>query len=87
MSGKRALSAMQKQAISLYRHCIRGARTKQQQEGLDPQTGNVLRQHARARFDEHRSVSTRNIQLVEHLIRQGQRQLQMLLEPGVSLRL
>ena len=74
----RALSGLQLQVLHLYRRALRAAR---QQE---PHSRKNLEDYARYQFDNHRSVGRLNVLLIEHLLRQGDKQLQMLSQSDVK---
>ncbi|KAI3425979.1 hypothetical protein D9Q98_007947 [Chlorella vulgaris] len=66
------LSGLQRQVLSLYRSALRISRAKEQQGSL------TIAELARADIERHRAVSRKDIQLIEHLIRRGRRQLDLL---------
>lgn len=70
-TGKR-LTGLQKQVLALYRSCLRGARAK------PPAARTALYAYARDEFHKHQHVSHSAIQLIEHLMRRGHKQLELL---------
>ncbi|EFN55735.1 hypothetical protein CHLNCDRAFT_134067 [Chlorella variabilis] len=72
------LSGLQKQVLSLYRSALRLSRAKEQQGG------EAIAVLARAEIERYRSVSRKDYQLIEHLIRKGKRQLERLQSPEVT---
>lgn len=66
---------MQKQALKLYREALRVIQRKSfrgDDENLK------LRQMIRNEFEKHRNVDKRDIMRVEHLLRQGEKQVKRL---------
>lgn len=72
------LTGLQRQVFSLYRAVLRAARSKP----ADQQA--VLQQLARREFERYRGVGTRDIQLIEHLLRKGRRQLDVVSRSEVT---
>ncbi|KAJ5638881.1 hypothetical protein N7528_001271 [Penicillium herquei] len=64
------LSGLQRDVLSLYRQCLRAIRTKP----------TVYR---RAEFQKHLSVSKKDFNTIEYLLRKGHRQLEMYASPGI----
>ncbi|KAK9835189.1 hypothetical protein WJX81_004732 [Elliptochloris bilobata] len=71
------ISGLQRKVFSLYRSVLRAARSRgaQQQD---------IKQYARAELERYRHTEKKNFQLIEHLIRRGTRQVEMLNQPDVS---
>jgi succinate dehydrogenase assembly factor 1 len=69
---------MQKQAMSLYRDVVRTARAKPGEAGQDALSW------ARAEFEQHRAIPRTDINRIEHLLRRGRRQLEMLQQADVT---
>ena len=63
---------LQKQALALYREVLRVARTKP----ADGRAG--IEALARAEFDTYRGVAKKDFARVEHFLRRGRRQLELL---------
>jgi hypothetical protein len=74
----RALSGLQLQVLHLYRQALRAARKQ------EPHSRRNLEEYARHQFETQRSVSRTNVLLIEHLLRQGNKQLQMLSQTDVK---
>eukprot|EP00198_Chlamydomonas_reinhardtii_P004336 XP_001693672.1 LYR protein [Chlamydomonas reinhardtii] len=75
----RAFSGLQKQVFSLYRACMRGVRSKPESERAD------LREYVRAEFNKGKSLSPKDIQRIEHMLRHGKKMLVMLMAPGARM--
>lgn len=71
-------SGLQLQAFALYRRALRSIRDKPEA------TRNDFSQLARSEFEQHRNVSPKNLQQVEHLLRKGQKQLDLMSRPEVQ---
>lgn len=69
---------LQRQVVSLYRQFVRAIRTK------DPGVQAELLGHVRGEFVKRRGIPRPNIQLIEHHLRHGARQLELLREPSVT---
>lgn len=76
--GVRRLSGLQRQVLGLYRDVLRAARTK------DAEARASIQQYARSEIDSHMNVDRKNHQLIEHLVRKGRRQLDLLRQPSVT---
>ena len=72
MGPGRRLTGLQRQVLSFYRDVIRVARSK------DPELKSQILQHARNQIEENKTIERRNVMLVEHLLRKGKRQLEIL---------
>ena len=72
MSAPRAVSGLQRDVLHLYRAALRAARRH------DPSTRQSLCAFARHELERHRGVRTVEVQRIEHLLRKGHRQLQVL---------
>ncbi len=77
MTTQRALSGIQKDVLSLYRRLLRASRQCE-----DASTRQAVRGFSRYEFDRYRDVKTTDVQLIEHLVRKGHKQLAVLQEPG-----
>ncbi|PNH04797.1 Succinate dehydrogenase assembly factor 1, mitochondrial [Tetrabaena socialis] len=76
-------TGLQLQALSLYRACLRAARTK------PPESRPGLLQFARAEFDRNRGINRLDFMRVEFLLRKGQKLLATLAAreaQGVTMR-
>jgi succinate dehydrogenase assembly factor 1 len=69
----RAVSGLQRDVLHLYRAALRAAR-RQADEGSRA----ALREYARSQFDAHRGVAKLDVQLIEHLLRKGHKQIKTL---------
>jgi succinate dehydrogenase assembly factor 1 len=58
--------------VSLYRQVLRAARAKPDGGGA------AIAALARAEFDRHRAIDRKDFNRIEHLLRRGQHQLEML---------
>lgn len=77
MSG-RQLGGLQKQALALYRQVLRAARTK-------PEDGRAgIEALARSEFERHRAIARKDFNRIEHLLRRGTRQLDVLKQADVG---
>lgn len=72
-------SGLQRQVLSLYRNALRAARRQELEQRVGIET------HARCEFDKYRNADKRNYQLIEHLIRRGKRQLEILATSGTTV--
>ncbi len=63
---------LQRDALHLYRLALREISRKQNSAQGD------LRSYARSEFERRRGVSTSNFSLIEHLLRQGHKQIALL---------
>ncbi|KAJ5715823.1 uncharacterized protein N7483_013004 [Penicillium malachiteum] len=70
------LSGLQRDVLSLYRQCLRAIRTK-------PIIGAPRLTDRRAEFQKHISVSKKDFNTIEYLLRKGHRQLEMYASPGI----
>ncbi|KAL7753758.1 hypothetical protein RI367_000689 [Sorochytrium milnesiophthora] len=78
-SPTRRLSGLQRQVLSLYRDCLRCIRHK------EPHTRDNWRRFTRREFDKYRdSVSPRDINAVEALLRAGRKRLETMQHPSVK---
>ena len=73
-------SLLQKQALALYRQALRVARAKPA-DGGGREGVEAL---ARAQFEQYRSVPRKDFVRIEHLLRRGQRQVEMLQKSDVT---
>eukprot|EP00884_Botryococcus_braunii_P001894 jgi/Botrbrau1/11705/Bobra.0195s0034.1 len=73
------LSGLQRQVLHFYRSVLRQARIKPENE-----RSGIL-QYARAEFERNRHADRKNYQLVEHLLRQGKKKVELWTSPGVSV--
>ncbi|PRW33837.1 heat repeat [Chlorella sorokiniana] len=72
------LSGLQRQVLSLYRSSLRAARAK------PGASGDSLAAMARSEIEKHRDIDRKDILLIEHLIRKGRRQLELLSSASVT---
>ncbi len=72
---------MQKEVLALYRQLLRAARAKD----VDTETKAFSATYIRTEFEKHRGVKKTNFQLIEHMLRTGRKQLNLLQQPGVKL--
>ena len=76
--GVRRLSGLQLQVLSLYRRCLREART------ADPGREKGFEEYIKREFREKTQIITpREINTIEHYIRKGERQLKLMSSPGI----
>ena len=69
---------LQKQALALYREALRTARTK-------PQEGRAgIEALARTEFDKYRAIARKDFNRIEHLLRRGKRQIDVLKQADVA---
>ncbi|KAK9817147.1 hypothetical protein WJX72_010302 [[Myrmecia] bisecta] len=66
------VSGLQRQVLHFYRNVIRTAREAR------PAESQQILQFARAEFERYREVDRKNYQLIEHLLRKGTKQLNLL---------
>ncbi|KAJ5712366.1 hypothetical protein N7493_008834 [Penicillium malachiteum] len=71
------LSGLQRDVLSLYRKCLRAIRTK------PTESRSNFKRYARAEFQKHISVSKKDFNTIEYLLRKGHRQLEMYASPGI----
>jgi succinate dehydrogenase assembly factor 1 len=72
-------SGVQLEVLGLFRQLLRAVHAK------GAETKSFGAQHVRKEFEQHRGVKKTNIQLIEHLIRAGRKQLARLSDPGTRL--
>eukprot|EP00037_Helgoeca_nana_P009954 m.87260 g.87260 ORF g.87260 m.87260 type:complete len:110 (+) comp19919_c0_seq1:82-411(+) len=77
MSRRARYSGIQKQVLGLYRSMLRAVNTKP----ADGQT--VWREHIRAEFNKSSGLGRGNVTAIEHRLRIGTRQLQLVEQPNV----
>ena len=70
----RAVSGLQRDVLHLYRAALRAAR----RQALDEGSRGAMRAYVRAELERHRGVAKLDVQLIEHLVRKGHKQLKML---------
>lgn len=75
----RRLTGLQKEVFKLYREILRTAQAQ-----TDKAYATTLKQHARSQFDDNREIKKTDIQLIEHLLRKGRRQLELLSDPHTT---
>lgn len=69
---------MQKQALALYREVLRTARTK-------PEDGRAgIEALARIEFDRYKGIARKDFNRIEHLLRRGKRQIDVLKQADVA---
>ena len=68
----------QKQALALYREVLRAAR----QKPADGRTG--IEALARSQFDQYRGIGRKEFNRIEHLLRRGKRQAEVLRQGDVG---
>lgn len=71
-------SGLQKQVLGLYRSFLRAVATKP----VDQRPN--LYAHIRKQFDKDKTLRRMQINKIEHLIRQGEKKLRMIKEPGFN---
>ena len=64
--------------MSFYRQVIRTARSK------NPELRKQILQYARGHLEENKTIERRNVMLVEHLLRKGKKQLELIGEGSVQ---
>ncbi|GMH33322.1 hypothetical protein BSKO_01156 [Bryopsis sp. KO-2023] len=74
----RQLSGLQAEVLALYRRAFRVARTK------EPQLRSKITEMAKADIAKHKGMSFREIMRIEHLIRKGHKQLDVLSSNAVT---
>ena len=67
------------QVLSFYRNVIRTARAK------DPELRAQILQYARLEMEKHRHIERRNVLLVEHYLRKGMKQLEIVQSGSVQV--
>jgi len=75
---KRSLSGLAKQAFSLHRDLLRAVRSKA------PEARVFFAAQIREAFETHRRLDPRDIFNIEHRIRHGRKQLELLRSPSVT---
>ncbi|TGZ85288.1 hypothetical protein EX30DRAFT_337670 [Ascodesmis nigricans] len=78
MTATKRLSGIQRDVLSLYRKCLRAIREKP----VEAQPN--FRLVARREFQKNLSISKKDFVTIEHLLRVGQRKLEMYSQPGVK---
>lgn len=71
------LSGIQRDVLSLYRRCLRAARTK------PTDTRPNFEHFARREFDKARGLDKKDFSAIEYMLRKGERQLETYSEKGV----
>lgn len=71
------LSGLQRDVLSLYRNCLRAARTK------PPDARPNFKAFARKEFERHKALDKKDFSAIEFFLRKGNRQLEIYREPGV----
>ncbi|CAL8468008.1 g7546 [Coccomyxa elongata] len=72
------MTGLQRQVIHLYRRILRHTRTRSSDER------DTIMTHARKEFERYRNVDKKNYQLIEHLLRKGDKQLSLISQSDVS---
>ncbi|CCX14231.1 hypothetical protein FPQ18DRAFT_92368 [Pyronema domesticum] len=72
------LSGIQRDVLSLYRSCLRMVRQK------PVESQNNFKSYIREQFRAHLGVNKKDFATVEHLLRTGQRKLEMYSQPGIK---
>lgn len=72
------LSGLQRDVLSLYRRCLRAARTK------PADTRPNFQRFARKEFDRHLDLDRKDFGAVEFMLRKGERQLEMYSARGIT---
>jgi succinate dehydrogenase assembly factor 1 len=78
MSPAPRVSGLAKQALALHRALLRAARDKA------PDARASIRARIRAEFERHRAIDPRDVMSIEHRIRHGRKQLELLRDPAVK---
>ncbi|OJJ36763.1 hypothetical protein ASPWEDRAFT_107976 [Aspergillus wentii DTO 134E9] len=71
------LSGLQREVLSLYRKCLRETRRKPME------TRDNFKTYARAEFQKSLTVSKKDFNAIEYLLRKGYRQLEMYSSPRI----
>ncbi|PWY76171.1 hypothetical protein BO70DRAFT_295651 [Aspergillus heteromorphus CBS 117.55] len=71
------LSGLQREVLSLYRKCLRETRKK------PLETRNNFIAYTRAEFRKYATVSKKDFNAIEYLLRKGQRQFEIYSSPGI----
>mmetsp|Transcript_19749 Transcript_19749/g.37632 ORF Transcript_19749/g.37632 Transcript_19749/m.37632 type:complete len:84 (-) Transcript_19749:327-578(-) len=71
-------SGLQRQVFKLHRAIIRVARDK------DQQTRASILQYTRAELEKHRTIDRKEVMQIEHLLRKGGKQLDMIRDPSFT---
>ncbi|KAK6841293.1 Complex 1 LYR protein [Apiospora arundinis] len=72
------LSGLQRDVLSLYRQCLRAARTKP--EATRPH----FETFARSEMNKNMKIDKRDFAAIEFLLRKGRRQLEVYSAPGIT---
>jgi succinate dehydrogenase assembly factor 1 len=73
------LSGLQRQVLALYRSALRAAARHP-----DATTRSSVKAYARHQLETHRALPRADVMRIEHLLRQGGKQLAQLADPGFS---
>ncbi|OCK96839.1 uncharacterized protein K441DRAFT_551076 [Cenococcum geophilum 1.58] len=71
------LSGLQRDVLSLYRHCLRAVRQK------PADTRANFREFARSEFKKNAQLDKKDFGTIEYMLRRGQRQLEIYTDPGI----
>jgi hypothetical protein len=78
------ISGLKKEALSLYRAVLRRIRMhgEGQEEGASSQK--EMKIYARTQYEANRSISKFNVLRIEHCLRQGRKQLELLSQSSIK---
>ncbi|KAM0802813.1 complex 1 protein-domain-containing protein [Usnea florida] len=71
------LSGLQREVLSLYRHCLREVEKK------PVHSRENFRSYARSEFERNIALDKKDFAAIEYLLRKGQRQLEIYSSPGI----
>ncbi|KFY18795.1 hypothetical protein V493_08336 [Pseudogymnoascus sp. VKM F-4281 (FW-2241)] len=72
------LSGLQREALALYRKCLRESRKK------PAETRTHFEKFARHEFEKNIGLNKKDFGAIEYLLRKGNRQLEMYASPGIK---
>ncbi|KFY44805.1 hypothetical protein V494_01291 [Pseudogymnoascus sp. VKM F-4513 (FW-928)] len=72
------LSGLQKEALALYRKCLRESRKK------PAETKMHFEKFARHEFEKNIGLNKKDFSAIEYLLRKGNRQLEIYASPGIK---
>mmetsp|Transcript_9918 Transcript_9918/g.25235 ORF Transcript_9918/g.25235 Transcript_9918/m.25235 type:complete len:108 (-) Transcript_9918:649-972(-) len=77
-AARRPLSGLQRQVLSLYRAALRTAREKPDDQRR------MIEEYTRGEFQKHASLSKSDYMRIEHMLRKGSKQLELLNMPHTT---